>query len=265
MSDMESGRKDTEAEAIEKLHSIDLCSHTCGLVEEDKVEAKQVPIYGRGVAKYRRLGWKRLTILLIVEAVALGSLSLPGAFATLGMVAGVICVVGIGLTAMLTSYIIGQVKLKFPEVASYPDAGRLLGGRLGYEILNAGLVILLLLTIGSHCLVGIEALQNITQSEICGVDFGVVSAIILFLLAIPPSFADIAILGYIDFVSIILAIGITIIGTRIEYSSNIHWYARPKESTTFIEAFIAIDDIIFAYAFALCQLSFMDEMHTPED
>ncbi|KAG7150731.1 N amino acid transport system protein like [Verticillium longisporum] len=43
-----------------------------------------------GSAHFHRLGWKRLTIVLIVEAIALGSLSIPSAFATLGMVAGVI-------------------------------------------------------------------------------------------------------------------------------------------------------------------------------
>src|SRR5689334_2390133 len=50
-----------------------------------------------GHEKFHRLGWKRLTICLIVEAIALGSLSIPSAFAKLGMVAGVIMCVGLGL------------------------------------------------------------------------------------------------------------------------------------------------------------------------
>jgi hypothetical protein len=41
-----------------------------------------------GEQKFHKLGWKRLTICLIVEAIALGSLSVPSAFATVGMVAG---------------------------------------------------------------------------------------------------------------------------------------------------------------------------------
>ena len=40
--------------------------------------------------------------------------------------------------------------------------------------------------------------------------------ILLFLVALPPTFAEFAILGYIDFVSIIIAIGITIIATGIK-------------------------------------------------
>jgi hypothetical protein len=72
-------------------------------------------VYDRGVKHFSRLGWKRLTVVLIVEAIALGSLSILSTFASLGMVAGVICCVGIGLIAIYTSYIIGQVKLAYPK------------------------------------------------------------------------------------------------------------------------------------------------------
>ncbi|KAJ6137599.1 hypothetical protein N7471_004085 [Penicillium samsonianum] len=227
-------------------------------------------IYKTGVQKFNRLGWKRLTIVLIVEAIALGSLSIPSTFATLGMVAGVICCVGIGLIAVYTSYIIGQVKVKFPHISNYPEAGRMMFGRWGYEILYVMLCLELLLSAGSHCLTGSIAFTNITGSNICSVIFGFISAIILLLFAVPPTFSDMAILGYIDFASIILAIGITVIGTGVKAGDStglqaVDWSAWPKESLTFSEAFIALSNIIFAYSFALCQFSFMDEMHTPTD
>ncbi|CAI7675801.1 unnamed protein product [Penicillium pancosmium] len=233
-------------------------------------------VYESGIQKFSRLGWKRLTVVLIVEAIALGSLSIPSSFATLGMVAGVILTVGLGIVAIYTSYIIGKVKLAFPEVAHYADAGRLMGARLGcprfgFELVNGMLAIQLLFLTGSHCLTGTIAFRNITGSEICSVIFGVVSAIILLLLAIPPSFTEMAVLGYIDFASIILAIGITIIATGVESSNDVgglaavDWSAWPKEGITFSEAFVSVSNIVFAYSFALCQFSFMDEMHTPRD
>lgn len=77
-------------------------------------------VYNHGVEKFSRLGWKRLTVVLIVEAIALGSLSIPQTFAKLGMVAGVICCVGLGIVAIYTSYIVGQVKLMFPRWAPTP-------------------------------------------------------------------------------------------------------------------------------------------------
>ncbi|KAJ5991874.1 hypothetical protein N7451_007598 [Penicillium sp. IBT 35674x] len=241
------------------------------LTVDADMDDREKQIYHGGMEKFSRLGWKRLTIVLIVEAVALGSLSIPSTFATLGMVAGVICCVGIGLIAVYTSYIIGQVKVKFPHISNYPEAGRQMFGRWGYEILYIMLCLELLLSAGSHCLTGTIAFTNITGSNICAVVFGVVSAIILLIFAIPPSFSEMAILGYIDFASVILAIGITIIGTGVEATNSpgglaaVNWSAWPKEGITFAEAFIALSNIIFAYSFALCQFSFMDEMHTPTD
>ncbi|KAH8895649.1 putative amino acid transporter [Thozetella sp. PMI_491] len=224
-----------------------------------------------GHAHFHRLGWKRLTVVLIVEAIALGALSLPSTFASLGMVAGVILCVSIGLIAVYTSYVVGQVKLKFPHATTYADAGRLMMGRFGYELFGAMFVFLLTFLTASHCLTGTIAFQTITQSGLCSLVFGVVSAILLLALAVPPSFAEVAILGYIDFVSILLAIGVTIIGTGVQASNApgglaaVNWSAWPKEGITFSEAFIGVSNIAFAYTFAMCQFSFMDEMHTPKD
>lgn len=69
-----------------------------------------------GAAHFNRLGWKRLTVVLIVEAIALGSLGMPQAFATLGMIAGTILCVGLGLLAIYSSYVVGQVKLKYLHI-----------------------------------------------------------------------------------------------------------------------------------------------------
>lgn len=157
-----------------------------------------------GAAHFHRLGWKRLTIVLIVETIALGSLSLPAAFATtLGMVAGVILTVSIGLVAIYTSYVIGQVKLLLPEVSHYADVGRLMGARFGcprfgYELMGTMFCLQLIFLTGSHCLTGTIVLLHITDDGACSLIFGVVSALILLLLAIPPSFTEVAILGYID-------------------------------------------------------------------
>ncbi|KAL1977855.1 hypothetical protein VTN31DRAFT_714 [Thermomyces dupontii] len=240
-------------------------------LETGKLSEEERIIIDRGIKKFSRLGWKRLTVVLIVEAIALGSLTLPSSFATLGMVAGVITCVALGFFAIYTSYVVGQVKLKFPHVAHYADAGGLLAGRVGYELVSIMLVLQLIFLVGSHCLTGTIAFVTITESDVCSVVFGVVSAVILLLLALPPSFAEVAILGYIDFASIVAAILITMIGTGVRSSnapgglSAVNWSAWPKEGVTFAEGFIAVTNIIFAYSFAMCQFSFMDEMHTPKN
>ncbi|OOF96462.1 hypothetical protein ASPCADRAFT_206643 [Aspergillus carbonarius ITEM 5010] len=224
-----------------------------------------------GEAKYHRLGWKGLTIMLIVEAIGLGALSIPSAFASLGMVAGVICCVGIGLIAIYTSYVIGQVKLAFPAVRDYGDAGALLMGSWGRELFTFMLILQLIFLTGSNCLTGTIALRHITDSGICSVVWSVVSAVILLLLSIPSSFADMAWLGYVDFISIVAAIGITIIATGVRGTDSpgglaaVDWSALPQGDPSFSDGFIAISNIVFAYTFASCLFSFMDEMHTPKD
>lgn len=87
----------------------------------------------------------------------------------------------------------------------------------------------------------------------------------------PPSFTEIAILGYVDFVSVILAIGITIIATGITRSDSpgglgsSDWSAWPQDDLSFTQALVALSNIVFSYAFAASQFSFMSEMHTPKD
>jgi hypothetical protein len=262
-----------DVEAIEsndvKLHgtNFDLVGSTSD--SNNETDLRQTALAGE--AKYNRLSWHQLTLMLIVEAIALGSLSIPSAFATLGMICGVICCVGIGLIAIYTSYIIGQVKLAFPSVHHYGDVGTLLMGRFGYELFIVMFLLQLIFVIGSHCLTGTIAFVHITTSGICALVFSIVSAIILFLFAVPSSFADATILGYIDFASIIIAIGITIISTGIQAANApgglaaVSWSALPKENLKFSETYVAIGNIIAAYSFATCQFSFMDEMHTPRD
>lgn len=123
--------------------------------DEQAILGETALLEAQGHAKFNRLGWKRLTVVLLVEAIALGALSIPNAFATLGMVAGVILTVGIGFIAIYTSFVVGQVKLKYPSVAHYADAGTLLMGRFGYELIGAMFTLQLVFLVGSHWYVGI--------------------------------------------------------------------------------------------------------------
>jgi hypothetical protein len=206
----------------------------------------------QGTAHFQRLGWKRLTIVLIVQAIALGSLSLPAAFATLGMVAGVISCIGMWLIAMYPSHMVGLVKLKYPDVDHYVDAGRLFMGGFGDKLFAVIFLGLSILATGSHCLTGTIALVKITGGSVCTLAFGVISAVILMILAIPPSFTEIAILGYIDFISIILTIGITMIATGIQRSdapggfSSSNWSAWPQDDLSFTQALTAVSNIVFS-------------------
>lgn len=197
---------------------------------------------------------------------------MPSAFASLGMVAGVIVTVGIGLIAIYTSYIVGQVRLKHPHIRHYADAVGIMWGRFGYELTSGMFVLFLVLVTGSHVLTGTIAwISIVDKTSLCALIWGVISALLLFCLALPPTFHEFAILGYIDFVSIILAIFITMVGTGVEASkapgglSAVPWSAWPPADISFATVFLSTTNIVFAYSFAVCQYSFMAEMHTPPD
>lgn len=70
-------------------------------------------------------------------------------------------------------------------------------GTFGYELVGAMFALMLILLVGSHALTGTIAFQTIIDKSVCSVVLAVASAIILLLLAIPPDFASVAILGYI--------------------------------------------------------------------
>lgn len=55
-----------------------------------KTQVCVVPPPDDAAQSFHQLSWQRLTMCLICEAIALGCLSMPSAFATLGMVWGVI-------------------------------------------------------------------------------------------------------------------------------------------------------------------------------
>lgn len=70
--------------------------------------------------------------------IGLGVLSIPSVFDTLGIVPGVIilCIVG-GITTW-SDFMVGIFKLRHPHVYGIDDAGYLMFGPIGREILGAG-------------------------------------------------------------------------------------------------------------------------------
>lgn len=90
--------------------------------------------------RYKTLSWQLVAVLMIAEIVSNGMLSLPQALATVGIVPGVILIVFLGVWATFTSWVLIQFKLRHPQVHNMGDAGYILFGPLGREVLAAGTV-----------------------------------------------------------------------------------------------------------------------------
>lgn len=84
-----------------------------------------------------------------------------------------------------TGYVIGQFKLRHPHVHSMGDAGEILMGRVGREILGIGQLLLLIFLMSSHLLTFTILMNTLTLHGTCTTVFGVIGLFICFLGALP--------------------------------------------------------------------------------
>lgn len=139
---------------------------------------------------------------MIAENVSVGILSLPSAVATLGMVpyvfsdgfetlwltllnSAAIMILFVSALSWYTGYVIGQFKLRHPEVHSMGDAGEILMGPFGRELLGLGQLLLLIFLMASNILMFNILMNVLTDHGTCTLVFGVVGLIICFLGALP--------------------------------------------------------------------------------
>lgn len=122
----QSSTKKTAIAAVRVSPSSSSYRHKVGDVETDDVdyegrtesvgdEKADQASHGEGEIDYKTMSWFHAGVVMIAETISLGILSLPSALATVGFVPGVIFILGLGLIATYTGYVMWQVKMKYPE------------------------------------------------------------------------------------------------------------------------------------------------------
>jgi len=122
---------------------------------------------------------------MVAETISLGILSLPAAVAGLGLAPAIIILVGLGILASYTGFVIGQFKWKYPHISSVSDAGYILLGPFGRELFFAGHMLYMIFIMASHLLTFTVAMNTITEHGTCSLVFGVVGLVVSFGLSIP--------------------------------------------------------------------------------
>lgn len=89
-----------------------------------------------GGPNYRNVGWIGTVVLMLKTQIGLGVLSIPSVFDTLGLVPGIICLLTIATITGWSAHVIGNFKLRHPEVYGIDDVGFLLFGRPGRIIVG---------------------------------------------------------------------------------------------------------------------------------
>ncbi|KAJ6129382.1 hypothetical protein N7512_002162 [Penicillium capsulatum] len=236
----------------------------------DNVPSYQDPFGDERLAEvqYRTLHWWQCGMIMIAETISLGILSLPSAVATLGLVAAVILIVGLGLVATYTGYVIGQFKLRYPHVHSMADAGEVLFAPIGLapfgrELLGTAQLLFLIFIMGSHILTFTVMMNTLTENGTCSIVFGVVGLVISFIFALPRTLRKVSWLSFASFGSILAAVLITMIAIAIQRPGD-----GKVDATTKIDVatgFLAVTNIVFAYAGHVAFFGFISEMKIPTD
>ncbi|KAK2041704.1 transmembrane amino acid transporter [Colletotrichum somersetense] len=219
---------------------------------------------------YRSVGWLGTSVLMMKTQIGLGVLSIPSIFDTLGMVPGVVllCVIG-GITTW-SDFMVGTFKLRHPQVYGIDDAGELMFGRAGREVLGAAFCLLFTFTSGSAMLSISIALNALSTHATCTAVFVAVAAVVGFGLSSLRTLGRISGLAWVGITSIVVAV----LTVTIAVSLQDRPAAAPRDAVwksdfkvvntpTFTQAIGAISSLVFSYAGTPAFFSIAAEMREP--
>jgi amino acid permease len=183
---------------------------------------------------------------MIAEIVSNGMLSLPSSLAIVGIVPGVIIIAFLGIFATFTSWVLIQFKLRHPQVHSMGDAGFILFGPIGREVLAAGTVIFAVFATGGQLLAGQIALAALSDNKLCLMFYTGLFAIPTLIFSLPRTLDRLSWLSIPSVISILVAGIIGMVGASL--NPVVGRSIDIVRSSDFTTAFISITNPVFAYA-----------------
>lgn len=195
---------------------------------------------------YKTLSWPLCAILMIAEIVSNGMLSLPSSLAVVGMVPGLIIIIFLGVFATYTSWLLVKFKLRHPQVHNMGDAGYIMFGPIGRELLSFGTCCFAIFACGGQLLAGQIALGSLSDGKLCLTLYTGIFAIPTLLCSIPRTFHG------LSYISIASTLSITIAGIVGMAAAGID--PDPQRvvdvavESDFYTAFISITNPVFSFA-----------------
>ena len=157
-----------------------------------------------------------------------------------------ILILGLGILATYTGYVIGQFKLRYPHVHNMADAGEVMAGPVGREIFGAAQMMFLVFIMGSHILTFSIMLNTVTNHGTCSIVFGFVGLLLSLICTLPRTLLNVSYMAIVSFISIIAAVLITMIGVGVERPGDGHIDVTVQSNLA--KGFLAATNIVFAYA-----------------
>jgi len=212
---------------------------------------------------YKTLSWQFVAFFMIAEIVSNGMLSLPNALATVGIIPAVILIIFLGVFALFTAKLLIDFKLNHPNVHSMGDAGHIIFGSVGREVLSLGTVVFSIFAAGSEVLSGQLALSILSNNGLCAIFFALIFSVAAFLVSLPRTLSGLTWLGVVSSVSILIAGVAGMIGAGANPVPDRIIQATVPQ--TFNNAFLAITNPVFAYAGHFMFFILISEMKKPQD
>ncbi|OJJ06551.1 hypothetical protein ASPVEDRAFT_140600 [Aspergillus versicolor CBS 583.65] len=227
--------------------------------------ALQDPFAGEenGQVQYRSMKWWWvICLLMIAQSVSLGVLSLPSSMATLGLVPGCILIIGMGALTTYTGYVLGQFKLRYPQVHNMSDAADILFGAWGRETVAVAQIIFFIFLMGAHILTFSIMMNTLTDHAACTILFCLVGGILSFILTLSRRLQEVSYLGIISSVSIFIAVVITVVAIGIEAPDPT---AHALRHPTLLSGVSASLNIVISFSGHPAFFSFQSELANPKD
>ncbi|KAM3498070.1 hypothetical protein MY10362_008593 [Beauveria mimosiformis] len=212
--------------------------------------------------KYKRLSWQLVAILMIAEIVSNGMLSLPSAFAAVGMVPGIVIIIFLGVFATYTSWLLVQFKLRHPEVHTMADAGFIMFGPIGREIMAFGTFSFAIFATGSQLLAGQIALASLSDSKLCNLVYTGIFTVASLAVSLPRTFHGLGYVSILSVVSIIIA-GIVAMGAA-GAEPVVGRSVEAAVTSDFYSAFAAVTNPVFSFAGHFMFFVLISEMKEPK-
>ena len=149
---------------------------------------------------------------MIAEIVSNGMLSLPSSIATIGIAPSVVVIVFLGVFATYTSWLLVRFKLRHPHVHTMGDAGYVIFGWIGREVLSFGTAAFAILGAGSELVAGQAALASLSDNRLCSVGYTGMFAAATLVCSMPRTFDRLAVLSVASVLCILVAGIVGLIG-----------------------------------------------------
>lgn len=91
---------------------------------------------------------------------------------------------------------LGQFKLRYPHVHNMGDAGQIMMGRFGRELLGNAQLLFLIFVMGSHVLTFAVMLDTLSDHGGCSIGFMFAGMVVCFIFTIPRTLKNVSFLSF---------------------------------------------------------------------